>query len=201
MLPEAACFTTLFPGVFRWAAFSPEHKVELTSHAVLLDGRLFIFDPIPLAESAVAILLAAAPPAAIVLTNDNHERAAAAWRRLTGVPVWAAPDAVLELPEVSRLPLAAASWEGWRLHDLAGGAGGETALRSAALDLVVAGDALVNLPGRSLELLPAKYCRDQAALCARLRSLADEPFSRLVMAHGGPLAERASEQVRALVER
>lgn len=200
MLPPAPAFTSPFPGVFRWAAFSPAHKVELTSHAVLLGGRLFIFDPIPLAEPAVAALLAAAPVAAIVLTSENHERAAAAWHRHTGVPLWAAPDAVLELPDVNRLPAAPGPWQGWQLHDLAGGAGGEIALRCMALDLVVAGDALVNLPGRGLEVLPAKYCRDQAALRSRLRALADEPFGRLLVAHGEPVMERASERVLAQVE-
>lgn len=187
-----------FPGVFRWAVFSPAHKVELTSHAVRLDGRLFVFDPIPLQEEAARRLLAAVPVAALVLTNENHERAAAAWRDLTGAPVWAAPDAAVALPEVHRLPLAVGTWEGWRLHGLAGGAGGEIALRSPALDLVVAGDALVNLPGRGLEILPAKYCRDPAALRAALRRMTDEPFDRLVMAHGEPLAADASARVRAL---
>lgn len=188
----------VLPGVFRWAAFSPAHKVALASHAVVSEGRLFLFDPIPLADPAPAALLAVAPVAAIVLTNENHERAADRWRRLSGAPVWAASDAGLELPEIRRLPPG--SWEGWRLHDLAGGAGGEIALRSPALDLVVAGDALVNLPGRGLEVLPAKYCRDQAALRVRLRSLASEPFGRLLVAHGEPLLQRASERVKALLE-
>jgi hypothetical protein len=197
--PAAAALAQPFPGVFRWAAFSPAHRVELTSHAVVLGGRLFVFDPIPLAAPAVAALLAAAPAAAIVLTNENHARTAEAWRRRTGAPVWAAPDAGLELPGVNRLPLAAGFWEGWHLHDLAGGAGGEVALRGAALDLVVAGDALVNLPGRGLEVLPAKYCRDPAALRARLRALAAAPFGRLVMAHGGPVAPDAAARVAALL--
>ncbi len=190
-----------FPGVFRWAAFSPAHKVELASHAVRLDGRLFVFDPIPLRDEDVRTLLVAAPVAALVLTNENHGRAAAAWRELTGAPVWAAPDAAVALAEVRRLPLAAGGWEGWRLHDLTGGAGGEVALRSPALDLVVAGDALVNLPGRGLEILPAKYGRDQAALRERLRRLASEPFGRLVMAHGDPLAADASTRIQALAGR
>lgn len=187
-----------FPGVFRWAAFSPAHKVELASHAVRLEGRLFIFDPIPLCGEGVRALLATAPVAALVLTNENHARAAAAWRDLAGAPLWAAPDAAVALPEVRRLPLAAGAWGGWRLHDLAGGAGGEVALRSPALDLVVAGDALVNLPGRGLEILPAKYCRDRSALRAALRRMTDEPFGRLVMAHGGPLVADAAARVRAL---
>ena len=73
----------IVPGVYRWECFSPEHKVELTSHAVLVEGKLYIFDPIELTAEAKQRLLAGQQVEAIVLTNENHERAAAAWRKDT----------------------------------------------------------------------------------------------------------------------
>ena len=89
--------------------------------------------------------------------------------------------------------------EGWTAVPLTGGGPGETAFRVRALDLVVFGDAVVNLAGRGLELLPDKYCADPAALRAALRRLVGVPFSRAVFAHGTALAGGASVRIAALL--
>ncbi|MCW5558698.1 MAG: hypothetical protein KIT22_12815, partial [Verrucomicrobiae bacterium] len=75
LIPAAGPFEIL-PGVFRWSADSPAHKVELSSHAVRDPGRLLIFDPIPLARS---LDLPGRDEGVILLTNENHLRDAAAW--------------------------------------------------------------------------------------------------------------------------
>jgi glyoxylase-like metal-dependent hydrolase (beta-lactamase superfamily II) len=199
MLPAAPSIEPVLPGVLRWAAFSAEHKVELTSHAVVREGRLFVFDPIPLAASARAELERCGRPFAIVLTNENHERATAEWRERWQVPVWAAPGAALSLPGVLRLPVEQGMWESWRVHDLQGGAGGEIAVRWAEESLVVFGDAVFNLPRHGFDLLPEKYCRDVRLLRERLRCLVGEPFERALFAHGAPLLGGASARVAALV--
>jgi hypothetical protein len=185
-------------GVIRWEVFSAEHKVELTSHAVVAQGRLFGFDPMPL-SGGLFDELKRRGPAAIVLTNENHERAAALGRERWQVPVWAAPGATLLLHDVERFLPEQTEWEGWRLHWMEGGAGGELAFRFAGLSLVVFGDAIVNLPKRGLELLPEKYCRNQRLLRQNLRNLLQEPFERALMAHGQPILESASTKIANLL--
>jgi len=66
------------------------------------------------------------------------------------------------------------------------------------LDLMVFGDAVVNLPGRGLELLPDKYCQNPAQLRVSLKSL--PRFGRAIMSHGEPLMDRASEHIQALLQ-
>jgi glyoxylase-like metal-dependent hydrolase (beta-lactamase superfamily II) len=199
MSAEATHAAELAPGIFSWQAFSPEHKCELTSTAVEIAGRLFVFDPIPLAAPARDQLLARGPLAAIVLTNANHERAADEWRARTGAAVWASADAPLELSGVRRIEPPAQTCEGWEAIPLSGGAPGEIALRREELSLVVLGDAVFDLPGYGFGILPEKYCQDRARLLAGLRLLAGRPFARAALAHGGPLRADASRRIGALL--
>ena len=195
----ASELTVVVPGVCRWKAFSPEHHVELCSHAVAASGRLFVFDPIPLEEPAFSDLAEAAAPAVVILTNDNHLRDAAAWSARLRATVWAAPGAALDLPNLHRLPVDDTVWEGWELYPLPGGPGGEIALYRPESALAIVGDALVNLPGATLEVLPAKYCQDPSQLRRSLRALAPLPFETLLMAHGDPLQPHAAARVAALL--
>lgn len=196
---HALSIAEVLPDVFRWSAFSPAHKVELTSHAVKVGTELTVFDPIPLSEAGFAMLGSKGHISAIVLTNENHERDAARWSELCKAPIWAAEDAVLSLKGVGRFTRSQSSWQGWNLVSLEGGAGGETALRHPTRPLVVVGDAVVNLDGRTLELLPEKYCRNQALLKRSLATLVTKPIETLLMAHGNPLSPEASEKLKPLI--
>lgn len=193
-LPTAVSFAEIAPGIFRWAAFSPFHKVELTSHAVLTATGLTVFDPIPLAEPEWVRLGSLARRTSIVLTNGNHERAAAEWCRRWGV----SPES--RTPQLFPPELAVAEWtdrDGWRALPLPGGAPGETMFLHEGLSLGVFGDAVVHLPERGLELLPDKYCTDPAALRISLAAL--PAFERAVFAHGQTLLTGASAKVAALL--
>ncbi|MDB6034653.1 MAG: hypothetical protein JWM16_4991 [Verrucomicrobiales bacterium] len=197
---EAQDFEEVFPGIFRWEAFSPEHKVELTSHAVLLNGALYCFDPILLAHKRMVDLASRGVPKAIVLTNGNHERASEKWRERWKVPVWTSEGAGLDQLGCQALPSGQASWqEQWEIHPLEGGAPGETAFGCAELSLLIVGDAIVNLPYRRLELLPAKYCVNRNLLEMNLRKVVVPSFERLCVAHGQTLVRGASEAVRKLL--
>lgn len=198
-MQSAKTIEIVLPGVFRWEQYSPEHKVVLTSHAIVRDGRIFVFDPIPLAAEPMEVIAKQGFMAAIILTNENHERDAAAWRDRFNVPVWVAAEATLSWPDLQRLQRSEPDWDGWRLEWLDGAAGGELVFRWDAESLVICGDAVVNLPGRGLELLPTKYCRSQAELKQSLRKLVAVPFERLLMAHGRPLMQLASQQVAKLL--
>lgn len=197
----AESVTEVFPGVWEWEVYSPEHRVELTSHAVRGPAGWLVFDPIPLREDLRDRMLAGGAVAGVVMTNGNHVRAVREWSGRMRWPVWG--RAGVDYEGVGVQPLdpgpGTGPWAGWTLVDLPGGAPGETAFLHAGLDLAVVGDAVVNLPGRSLELLPDKYCTDPGRLRESVGRLATMGFRRLVVAHGRSLAERAAERVRGLV--
>ena len=152
---------------------------------------------IPLAHDATERLTERGRPTAIILTSDNHEREALLWSEIWQVPIWASREALLLLPGVKRFPLGTVEWHGWRLHQLEGGAGGETAYRAGSL--VVMGDPVVNLPDHTLELLPPKYCRSQGELRRSLAKLVEEPCENLFVAHGDPIMGGASEKIAKLL--
>ncbi len=189
------------PGIYRWECFSPEHKVELTSHAVLVGEKLYIFDPIELTAEARLRLLAGRQVEAIVLTNENHERAAAAWRKEIGAAIWCAEGAVISLSDVQRWPHWQTQWGPWKLTLLESGAGGEVAIRWQERSLVVLGDAVFNLPKYGFDLLPEKYCQDQCKLKKALHRLAEESFETALLAHGAPLLKGASTRIREIAGR
>jgi len=185
----------IHPDVWRWWAFSPEHRVEWMTHAVRGDSvRWVVFDPIPL---EVLKLPWEGGIEALVLTNGNHERAAEGWRERFGCPVFAPSGLDWAMTGVA-LPDAGMP-EGWTAVPLTGGAPGETAWRLPSLGLVVFGDAVVNLAGRELELLPDKYCTDPKGLRQALAGLLAHPFEIALFAHGDPLLSRASERIRGLI--
>ena len=198
-MEPAPSVSEILPGVFRWEMFSPEHKVELTAHAVAVAGELFCFDPIPLEEAPLASLTRRTRPVAIILTNENHERDARNWRGRFQVPVWADIDAGVEVGNVHRFRPGQSEWNGWRVQRVRGGGGGEMAFRRPELSLAILGDAVINLPPRGLEVLPDKYCRDPRALRESLREFVGEPFERLLTAHGAPVLSGASARLGALL--
>ncbi len=172
-----------FPGLRTWSAFSPEHRVDLGSTAVLTPEGWWVFDPIPIAPDASGPRFDQV--AGLLLTNANHERDSARWCDRFGCRRWAAPEA-------GGLPGGVARWTGpdpfpgWILIPLPGGAPGETAFFRPDRSLLVVGDALVNLPGRGLEVLPDKYCADPVELRRSLRRLPS--VDRILPAHGAPIA-------------
>lgn len=179
------------PGIWRWSAYSPHHRVELGAHLVFDGVRAVVFDPLPLNERLWNEWPIAAVPAVLVVTNFNHERALDLWRaRFPDYAVIGWPTTPTEVEVEHFLP-------GWRVIPLPGGAPGETAYHCAVLELMVFGDAVVNLPSRGLELLPGKYCLDEGQLRESIRRL--PKYGRALMAHGEPLMAAAAERIGALI--
>ena len=194
-MPTATAFEEIFRGAFRWSAFSPHHKVELSSNLVRAGGRWFLFDPIPLCDDVRARLLALAPVSAIVLTNANHARDSARWQKLTGATLHVPRQMAAEVPAAEPLPVGRTHWRGWELEPLDGGAPGETAFRLRESSLVVLGDAMFHLPKHGLDVLPEKYSRDHLGLRRQLRAFCADPFDCALFAHGSPLRHDASQQM------
>ncbi|MBN8249134.1 MAG: hypothetical protein J0L84_17030, partial [Verrucomicrobia bacterium] len=172
----------ILPDVFRWSEYSPAHKVELASHAVWNGRRLLVFDPIAFPRD---LELPGGHGDLILLTNENHVRAASTWSADRHLPVWCAPEASVELPGVRRWGPEEDPTPDWIRIPLPGGPGGETAFFDPTRSLMVFGDAVVNLAGCGLEILPDKYCTDPVRLRKSLRKL--PPFVHAVFAHGDPL--------------
>ncbi len=197
-MQPASSVSSVAPDIFRWAAFSPAHKVELTSHAARLEDVLWVFDPIPLTTDARS-QLPSTSKTVVILTNGNHERDLAAWKG-PGVEVRATSAAVAGFAATLGItPVNAGPLGPWWVVDLDGGGPGELAFRCDARSLVVVGDAVVNLPGRGLELLPEKYCSDLPRLKANLRALTARPFDLMLPAHGDPVRPEASARLTALL--
>lgn len=186
----------VLPGVFQWSAFSPEHKVELTSHAVLNNGQLYIFDPIELAERPREVLLRQGEVAAVILTNENHERSAGFWREWTRAKIWSAGEVSISLADVQHWPGGQRQWLDWELLPLPGGPAGETAFYWRERSLVVLGDAVFNLSQHGFDILPEKYCQDHDKLREGLVELTKLEFQTALLAHGRPLLADASNRVR-----
>lgn len=184
--PTAISTIELEPGLWTWSAFSPHHKVELRSHACVDRGLISIFDPIPLAAGMIPPLFLGAGQAQIFLTNSNHPRDTVGWLRTVQDHLGETPKIIL--PEMSPPgvePLAKLG--GWSSVALRGGAEFETAYFHARRGLLVVGDALVNLPPRGLEILPAKYCTDQPLLQRSLQQILELRLRRVLFAHGDSL--------------
>ncbi len=206
-------FQRIHPHVAFWEAYEPSVKCDLSCCALKCREGWVWVDPIGLA--AMDELLAEAPPAAIVLTNGNHARAAAALREQMGIPVMAHTDAADELagevvvdrwvpgedatlfPELRAL----------RVH----GAGpGEVALLLTPSlsqvgagelhpgNVLVLGDAVVNVVPVGFGFLPDKYCQDPRVLRESVGKLLRFDFELLTFAHGAPLVVGSKDKLGLL---
>ena len=207
-MPSASEYADLTgPGsrmLYRWEAYDPASKVDLSASALAWEGRLYFVDPFPLAKPALAELLVGAAPAGIVVTNGNHARAAEEFRRRFKVPlalhVDARPETGLEPDEVIGPGGGAVFGGAFEAIPLPGGAAGELALyRPDEGGLLIVGDAMINLPSFPLALLPDRYCSDHKQLRRSVTGLLDRPFSKMLFAHGAPLLSNAHARLAAML--
>lgn len=190
----------LLPGVLRWAAHNPDIRVQWACHAIQLgDGGWLLIDPIGGPEALGWASDRHGKMSHVMATNGNHERLANRWAGQASVTLWAAKASGLADPPWRTLPGGGGWIDGWVIEDMTGGGLGEVAVRIPSLDLVVLGDAVVNLVERGLELLPDPYCTDPRRLRESLCRLTQVPFQRAVFAHGEPILKDASQHLRALL--
>ncbi len=198
-----ACEThALTSGLTIWQAYDPAVKADLSSTSIRLADRLFLIDPIPLAEPALTELTKEARIYSVFLTNVNHARAAAFFASKTGAMVCASAVTAsslfnLEILSVSPGDVVADEIE---VIGIEGAAEGEIALHFMGDGgAVVVGDALINFGQDGFSLLPAKYCSDQKMMRRSLRQLLDFSFERLLFAHGAPIVSGARAKLEALL--
>lgn len=203
--PPTAPLVELAPGLFEWSAFSPHHKVHLTSHAVLDRSRdmLTLVDPIRLDPETARSLASKATHHRIVLTNGNHERDCSFWTQLLPHPLPVFSPCPIENHTIHPLPFRSEAtptpWDGWSLFSLEGAGPNEVALLPPGMECWMLGDAIINLPGRTLEILPEKYTSNRELLLNRLEQFTSLGFNAACFAHGTAIQTQAASRIRALL--
>lgn len=200
-MPVAKSLEMVREGVLTWQAFSPHHKVELTSSAIVVNGDLYAFDPIPLTEELLVSLEANGHPKAVILTNENHLRGSEDLARRWKVPILVSDAAKLDGASANRIRPGQETFDGFRMIRLEGGAGGELAFIQPEKRVLILGDALFNLPGHGFDILPERYCTNRPQLISNLRELLNLDFDLLVMAHGEAIATDPAGRIRELLAR
>jgi len=194
-----ASLTWVTPGTAWWMEYSDVVRCELSSTVLVRDGGLVFIDPIPLAPEQLEALCLVATPRAIILTNANHQRHSRPLAAQLGIPIHA--------PLLANDELDADIWfaaEGPPLPGdltpvpLPGFPPGETALFDANQNLLIVGDALINIPERRFEMLPDKYCADPIVARRSLGILGTLKFETFLFAHGLPLQGSHTELVQLL---
>ena len=200
-MPTATSLQLIRDGVLTWQAFSPHHKVELTSSAIVVNGGLYVFDPIPLSEELMVSLENQGRPNAVIVTNENHLRSSETLARRWTIPIVASHAARFDGVPVVPLHLGQWAFDSFEIIELDGGAAGELAFIQRDKRVLILGDALFNLPGHGFDVLPERYCTNRPRLISRLRELAKLDFDLLIMAHGQPVADDPAGRVKELLER
>ena len=189
------------PSLLFWQAYDAGCRTELSSCAHIIDGQIYLVDPIELSQAAIKELSLVAPLKMILLTNGNHARAALLFKERFNVPIFAHQDA----REGLGIALDGFLDENPRISDdchiirLAGAGPGEIAIYQAACGVLSIGDALINLPGTGFCPLPKKYCQDWKEMRKSLGKLASIRVRAITFAHGLPIVTEAGERLLQVI--
>ncbi len=194
-MPTALETQEVLPSFYTWQAFCSPAKVELTSHAIELAGKIYLIDPIRLGKSALTQF--EGKVAAILLTNGNHERDAAFYQKYFHAPVFASQEARAELSITTEdFPN---DLGGLKIIPLPGAGPGEVAVYDPERLILCVGDIIINLDSLEFAPLPNKYATDRKRMRESLRSLTTLEVSVIGFAHGTPVTNRAKEKLVSLI--
>ena len=200
-MTEADDLLSLSDLLWLWQAYDASVKADLFATAAKSRGRLFLIDPIPLAQARLAELMTHGSAAGILVTNSNHPRAAALFARQLGTTIFAAEVVTHEFTGLnSQSVLGGEIVPGLAAIPIEGAAPGEMAFHFAEDGgTLVVGDALIHFEPYGFTLLPAKYCSNHKQMRRSLRQLLDWPFERLLFAHGSPIMVSARARLETLL--
>jgi hypothetical protein len=151
-----------------------------TSHALAVDGRVWLIDPVDDADLADRVR-ALGPPVAVLQLLDRHNRGCGAWANRFGVPLVRAWEGAAETPFTS-VPVA--TWRRWQ----------EVALWEPVSRTLVCADAVGTLPtfcagGERLGVHPLLRLVPP-------RRLGDVEPERILTGHGAGVHEDAAAALR-----
>ncbi len=197
-------FQQIAPDVFYWSVYASDMKADLSSSALIHEGRLYFFDPVRLSQQAMRELEQIARPAGVFLTSETHGRAAAYYQQKFSIPVHAHHLTVAELAGEVKVDIPFQGGESLfdflEVIHLPGTKPGESAFyASIAGGVCVIGDALINFPGYEFSFLPDKYSDDPALSRESLGKLRGWKISVMLFAHGQPLVYGVNQKLSVLL--
>ena len=180
--------------MFHWQGFEPEVKCDCSSTALVTTAGLIFIDPIPLADGTLKDLVAESfsAPAAVVLTSGNHQRESLALAKRFGIPIFAPENAGNDIIADQRFR-SGDMVAGMESIALPGFGPGETAF--LYVEVLIFGDALINLEPEGLRLLPEKYREDKKESLRSLAALGELKPEVLLFAHGHPVIQSATSRL------
>lgn len=188
------------PGVFHWRILnSAIGGAVSSSHAIAVDGRSVLIDPVRLSDEALTELPL---PVAVVLTATCHQRSAWHLRSELDIEVWVAEDA----PAPDGVPdRTFAAWDVVPGRMLAIPTPGPQASHYAFLlerdpGVLFCGDLVANGESERLDFIPPEFQDDPAEAHRSVERILGLPFTVLCTAHGRPVTVRPKHQLSRLVE-
>jgi glyoxylase-like metal-dependent hydrolase (beta-lactamase superfamily II) len=181
--------------LFIWHGYNPECKTDCSSTAIRTPDGFVLIDPVRLEEQAIERMAGEDGVVSVLLTNGNHLRGSLYEKERLDIPIYAPEGAQQDVPADYLVRNGELIFQTLKAIGLPGGGSGETAYLAA--DVLVIGDALINLDG--LQILPEKYCNNFARLLESLRVLRSLSFDIVCFAHGLPIVGKAGEKVAAIV--
>jgi glyoxylase-like metal-dependent hydrolase (beta-lactamase superfamily II) len=141
-------------------------------------------------------------PLAIVLTNAHHDRDAVAFRKKYGVQIYAHEKAPSDCD--TKIDVLAVNGEklpgGLQTIFLSGVTTSEMALHTKdAGGVLLIGDALLNTPGKGLQLLPDQFIEDKKLARASLKTLLEYNFKIATFGHGDPIIKDAKKAIASFL--
>lgn len=184
-------YAAIRSGLFHWQGYEPAVKCDCSSTAIVTEAGLIFIDPIPLAKDALTELVTESfsAPAAIVLTSGNHQRESLSLGKQFGIPVFAPADAGDDIEADQRF-VPGERVAGMESLALPGFGPGETVFLHE--EILIFGDALINLEPEGLRLLPEKYRTDKKQALRSLALLKGLKPEILLFAHGNPIVQDAA---------
>ncbi len=181
--------------LFIWHGYNPECKTDCSSTAIRTPDGFVLIDPVRLEEQAIERMVGEDGVVSVLLTNGNHLRGSLYEKERLDIPIYAPEGAQQDAPADYLVKDGELIFQTLKAIGLPGGASGETAYLAA--DVLVIGDALINLDG--LQILPDKYCNNFALLLESVKVLRSLDFDIVCFAHGLPIVGKAREKVAAIV--
>jgi len=190
--------------LYGWSSFHAQWKIDFNSYALKTPEGVVFVDPMKPAPEVIEKLEALGEPLAIFLTNENHDRDADWFRKRYEIQVYAHEKAKADCDtKIDVLVLDGEKLPGGaRVIPLPGTAAGSVAFHARQSGgIVLIGDALMNISGKGLALLPAQYLEDKTQALQSLHELLDLNFKIATFAHGDPLVKDAKKQIAKFLDK
>ena len=178
--------------------------MDFDSYALKTPEGVIFVDPMKPSPEVLAKLEAWGDPVAVFLTNADHDRDSDWFRKNYEIQIYAHERAQVDcdtkidvlvvdnekLPGgVKAIPLLGTTSGGLAYHSKQSGG------------ILMIGDALLNLTGKGLSLLPEQYLEDRKQVLLSLHKLLDLNFSIVTFAHGDPLVSNAKAAVEKFLKK